>query len=187
MTGSLFLLFDPGNVFLDRFVLEEQFLRVVLVGKFFFVWDQVVDAIMTFLTEHEALIAHDLFAKPVDVSFLPMNRPGDQMMLRQSPLTTAQVAAAVRSHGRRLSVPLGLNHRDFPLESLALATATKHAICPIRPCSSRLTAYTNRSNALPADIPDCKQLLQFPQVPDSSTRLPLDHECEVSAVAASSK
>src|SRR5688572_11702996 len=90
VTRASLLLFDPRNMFSDRLVCEEQFLGVISFGKFFFVWYQVVDTVVTFFADHQAATAHILFAETVDISFLPVNGSGNEMVHRQRLLTTAQ-------------------------------------------------------------------------------------------------
>jgi hypothetical protein len=66
---------------------------MVIVGEFFFVRCQIVDSGMAILADHEATLAHFLFAEAAYVPFLRVNRPGDEMMLRQLLQTTTQLAA----------------------------------------------------------------------------------------------
>jgi hypothetical protein len=79
----------------DSFVRQEQFLRVVLLGEFLFVGDEVMDARMAIPANHQASHVHVLFAEAVLEALFAMNPSGNQVMLRQSFLTTAQLAASI--------------------------------------------------------------------------------------------
>jgi len=80
--GRLLLLPDPRNVPADGFIGQEQLFRVVLLGQFLFVGDEVMDASMTSLANHEASLVHLLFAEAVLEALFSMNPSGDQVMLR---------------------------------------------------------------------------------------------------------
>ena len=65
----------------DGFVGKEQVFGVILVRQFFFVGNQVVDAIMAVLAQHKAATVHLFLSKPVQIPFFGVNRPGYQVML----------------------------------------------------------------------------------------------------------
>jgi hypothetical protein len=50
---------------------------------------------MTFLAEQEASLVHLLLAETVQKALFSMNPSGDEMMLRESSLTTTQLAAPI--------------------------------------------------------------------------------------------
>lgn len=68
---------------------EQQLSGMVLVGQFFFVGYEIMDARVTLLAEHEAALLHFLFAEAFAVAFFAVHPSGDQVMLRQAPGTTA--------------------------------------------------------------------------------------------------
>src|SRR5262249_51742566 len=57
-TFPLLLLPDPRDVLPYGLVFQKQLPRVVFLGEFFFVRDQVVDAMMTLLADHQGALAH---------------------------------------------------------------------------------------------------------------------------------
>ena len=73
-------------------VLEECLLGAVL-GQLFFVRDEIVNARMALLTQHEAALAHLFFAEPIHKPLFAMNASGDEVMLGQTLGATAQLAA----------------------------------------------------------------------------------------------
>lgn len=89
------LLPDPHNMPADRFVGQEQIFRVVFLGEFFLVGNEVMNARMTSPANHEATLVHLLFAEAAHEAFLAMNPSGDQVVLRQGLLTTAQFTTPV--------------------------------------------------------------------------------------------
>jgi len=66
---------------------------MVIVGESFFVGYQIVDSGMAISADHEATLAHFLFAEPFHVCFFDVNSPGEEMMLRQPLKTITQLAA----------------------------------------------------------------------------------------------
>ena len=80
---SLLLLRDPSDVLPDGLVFQKQFLRMVLVGEFLFIWNQVVDSTVTFLADHQAPLTHFLFAEAVYISLFRVDRLGNEMMFGQ--------------------------------------------------------------------------------------------------------
>jgi hypothetical protein len=68
---------------------EQSFPGAVFLGQFLLVRDEIVNAGMAFLTEHETPLAHFSFAKATYESLFAMNASGDEMMLGQALGATA--------------------------------------------------------------------------------------------------
>jgi hypothetical protein len=90
-----FLLLHPGDVLLDSFMGQQQFLGEILVSEFLFVRNQVMDAIVTGLAEQQASFAHFVFAESVDESLFGVHRSGNQVVLGKALFPAAQVTAGL--------------------------------------------------------------------------------------------
>jgi hypothetical protein len=64
----------------DALVFQQQLFGVEVVSKFLFVFDDVVDAIMTQLANEQFPSSHFFFAEPFDIPLLCVDGSGNQVM-----------------------------------------------------------------------------------------------------------
>lgn len=67
-------------MFLDTLVFEQQFFRVEIVGKLFFIFDEIMNPVVTELADVQLPTSHLFFAEAFDVPLFCVDGSGNEMM-----------------------------------------------------------------------------------------------------------